>query len=154
MLQVLTTPILQWKTLHRLGQASFKCFPRLSTYCWNWMPLLARCSRQRLNLSEDIERQTELGLSDDHGRQLSAVCCEDSRLRIRGVLGLCWSNCTLVHLLCDCASILGQISLREYEALHMPQQSSKVLIRLELGANYLPRIVGRCPGLEDVAEKP
>ncbi|KAG6551196.1 hypothetical protein Mapa_007432 [Marchantia paleacea] len=110
--------------------------------------------RERLNLSEDTKRQIELVFSEDCGRQLSAGCWEDSRLKILGVLGLCWSNCTLVHLFYDCVSILGQISLREYEALHMPLRSSKVLRRLELGMNYFPRIVERCPELEDVAARP
>ncbi|KAG6542279.1 hypothetical protein Mapa_016308 [Marchantia paleacea] len=109
---------------------------------------------ERLNLSKDIEGQIRLVFSADYGRQLSAGCWEDSRLKILGVLGLCWSNCTRVHLWDDCIHVLGQISLREYEALHMPLQSSKVLRQLYLGSSYFPLIVRRCPELEDVAARP
>ncbi|KAG6542271.1 hypothetical protein Mapa_016300 [Marchantia paleacea] len=110
--------------------------------------------REWLNLSDDIIRQIRLVFSEDYGRELSAGCWEDSRLKILGVLGLCWSKCTSVHLRDDCIRFLGQISLREYEALHMPLQSSKVLRQLYLGSSYFPLIVKRCPELEDVAARP
>ncbi|KAG6542295.1 hypothetical protein Mapa_016324 [Marchantia paleacea] len=109
---------------------------------------------ERLNLSFDIWRQIKLVFSEDYGRQLSAGCWEDSRLKILGALGLCWSNCTQVHLWKDCIHFLGQISLREYKALHKPLQSSKVLRRLDLGTYYFPYVVGRCPEFEDVAARP
>ncbi|KAG6542755.1 hypothetical protein Mapa_015830 [Marchantia paleacea] len=109
--------------------------------------------RERLNLSGEIIRQITLVFSEDYGRELSAGCWEDSRLKILGVLGLCWSNCTRANLRDDCILFLSQISLREYEALHMPLQSSKFLRRLDLGLNYFPHIVQRCPELEDVAAR-
>ncbi|KAG6540118.1 hypothetical protein Mapa_018573 [Marchantia paleacea] len=126
---------MRWKTLHRLGQPR-ESFERRLTQAVKCLPNASRggaagtgcncsrgCPRKRL---EDIERQIELVFSADYGRQLGAGCWEDSRLKILGVFGLCWSNCTRVHLWDDCISILGQISLREYEALHMPLQFSKV----------------------------
>ncbi|KAG6548760.1 hypothetical protein Mapa_009770 [Marchantia paleacea] len=110
--------------------------------------------REKLNLPEDIKGQIRLVFSEDYWRRLSAGCREDSRLKILDGLGMCWSNCTRVNLWGDCVYILGQISLREYEALHMPLQSSKVLRRLKLGSGYFRIIVPRCPELEDVAARP
>ncbi|KAG6549272.1 hypothetical protein Mapa_009258 [Marchantia paleacea] len=136
----------------RVGSSVFQMPPEVEQLLEE-LDAIAReeAPRERLNLSKDIGGQIRLVFSADYGRQLSAGCWEDSRLKILGVLGLCWSNCTRVHLSDDCISILGQISLREYEALHMPLQSSKVLRRLELGQLYFRLIVKQCRELKKVA---
>ncbi|KAG6542282.1 hypothetical protein Mapa_016311 [Marchantia paleacea] len=138
-----------------VGSSAFQMTPEVEQLLEE-LDAIARedAPRERLNLSGDIIRQIELVFSEDYGRELSAGCWEDSRLKILGVLGLCWSNCTCVDPRFDCIPFLGQISLREYEALHLPLQSSKVMRRLTLGYQYFPSIVEQCPELEDVAARP